>query len=118
MYSKSNTPDTIGVNLKELAKLIITENNLFKKSKENDSLGEHLPDIIVTTKGREYLGGQLFKSFDELRADFNTDKINQVRYVERLKEFNDFFTISDIQKSDIPNSLNAPEIMIEIARWI
>ena len=118
MYNRSLSLDSIGNNLKKLAGLIITENNLFKKSKENDSLIKNLPEIVTTTKGREYLGNQLYKRFLDALNDYNAGNINKAHYSGYLKEFNNFFAITDIKKLDIPRSLRADVIMKEITRFI
>lgn len=118
MYLRDQSYATIPASLKSLAGVIGNKNNLLKKSKEENSLIENLPEFETAFNAAEQIGGELFTSFEKLQDDYNTGRINQVKYVESLKLFQGFFAIADLEKMDIPKQLNAPAILTEIAKYL
>lgn len=104
--------------LQELAKLIIREDALFKKSKEDGDLGIHLENIVKTKKGAVAVADEIYKSFSEVNELYKTGSIPLTRFLPVLNEFKEFFGTADIEKSDLPSSLKAEQILIEINKYV
>lgn len=116
--NRSHIYGIIPSHLKSLAGKIVNKNNHLKKASKEQSLTNHIDGVIGNWKDGNVLGDMLYKHFQLLKQDFEANTINRVRYTEYLMAFKNFFELADLEKVDVPPSLNSHEILTEINKYV
>lgn len=115
MY-RNHSYDSLKQTLMDLSETIPEQKNVFSKSSNENTL-DVFAQYIELDKEKEAAGDIIYRQFTDLKADFEKGSINLKRYTEHLQSYKEFFN-SNVEVKDLPKSLDAKGILLEIDKYL
>lgn len=116
MAIRSNAYDSMGDNLDRIKAIKEHHSNILEKGATNETPTEFIESVVLDQKAVNTLSREVQLQYDQLKSDFENNRINQAFYVDHLKKLKEFLTN---RGNTFDNKhLDTSSIAVEIQRFV